>query len=294
MRYLKTCDFYIYKNDRIKIRDLLIKELTLDQFSKMNDNDIVDGSNAVIIRYMDNTSSVILSRQYISYTVTDTIVVKNKEPCPLVDCNITSEKLTSNGGIISIEEYGLKVTVPRGAIEDGCVVEIQVAASLFGPFTIPNDCRPVSAYVWIATDYTFKKLIQIEFEHHADISNLKDTSNFCMLSVSCTKCNSHHSKMHNIAQDFYNIAQSVCTLFTHHFCSYCLASKSTQIPDRIVAYQYLPENYKSFDEFDDFISEICFCYDLSICKKVTYFKNFELFTVFCIFRPQRNDLQKEK
>ena len=49
MRYLKTCDFYIHKNDRIKIRDLLIKELTLDQFSKMNDNDIVDVSNAVII-----------------------------------------------------------------------------------------------------------------------------------------------------------------------------------------------------------------------------------------------------
>ena len=55
MRYLKTCDFYIYKNDRIKIRDLLIKELTLDQFSKMNDNDIVDVSNAVIIRYLDNS-----------------------------------------------------------------------------------------------------------------------------------------------------------------------------------------------------------------------------------------------
>ena len=55
MRYLKTCDFYIYKNDRIKIRDLLIKELTLDRFSKMNDNDIVDGSNAVIIRYLDNS-----------------------------------------------------------------------------------------------------------------------------------------------------------------------------------------------------------------------------------------------
>ena len=52
MRYLKTCDFYIYKNDRIKIRDLLIKEMTLDQFSKMNDNDIVDVSNAVIMHYM--------------------------------------------------------------------------------------------------------------------------------------------------------------------------------------------------------------------------------------------------
>ena len=166
-------------------------------------------------------------------------------------------------------EHGVKVIVPRGAIEDHCVVEIQVTASLFGPFTIPNDCHPVSTYVWIGTNYAFKKLIQIEFEHHADISNLEDTSKLCMLSACCTRSNSHHSKMHNITQDFYTIDQSVCTLFTNHFCSYCLASRSEQIPDRIVAYQYLPENYKSFDEFDEFIAELCFCYDLSICKKVT-------------------------
>lgn len=52
MKYLKPCDFYIYKNDRIKIRDLLIKERTLDQFSKMNDNDIVDPGNAIIMHYV--------------------------------------------------------------------------------------------------------------------------------------------------------------------------------------------------------------------------------------------------
>ena len=52
MRYLMPCDFYTYKNDRIKIRDLLIKEKTLDEFSKMNESDIVDPSNAIIIRYV--------------------------------------------------------------------------------------------------------------------------------------------------------------------------------------------------------------------------------------------------
>ena len=51
MRYLKPCDFYIYKNDRIKIRDLLIKEKTLEQFNKMSDNDIIDPTNAIIMHY---------------------------------------------------------------------------------------------------------------------------------------------------------------------------------------------------------------------------------------------------
>ena len=49
MRYLAPCDFYTYKNDRIKIRDLLIKERTLDEFSKMNENDIVDPDLAIIM-----------------------------------------------------------------------------------------------------------------------------------------------------------------------------------------------------------------------------------------------------
>jgi len=53
MRYLRPCEFYIYRNDRIKIRDLLIKELTLEQFSKMNDNDTVDPSNAIIMHSLD-------------------------------------------------------------------------------------------------------------------------------------------------------------------------------------------------------------------------------------------------
>ena len=52
MRYFMPCDFYTYKNDRIKIRELLIKEKTLDEFSKMNESDIVDPDNAIIIHYM--------------------------------------------------------------------------------------------------------------------------------------------------------------------------------------------------------------------------------------------------
>ena len=50
MRYLTPCDFYTYKNDRIKIRDLLIKERTLDEFSKMNESDIVHPDIAIIMR----------------------------------------------------------------------------------------------------------------------------------------------------------------------------------------------------------------------------------------------------
>ena len=192
--------------------------------------------------------------------------VKNHEPCPLLDSDIASKKFKSNGGVMIIENYCVKVTVPSGAIEDHHMVKIQAAASLFGPFDFPNDCRPVSPYIWLGANYTFKKPIKVEFEHHADISNSKDISQLCMLKASCEKCNSHYHKMHEITQDNrYEISDSVCVLFTDHFCSYCLAAKNIQIPDRIVTYHYLPEDYESLDKFR---AEVCFCYDLKICKKV--------------------------
>ena len=186
--------------------------------------------------------------------------ISNQELCPLTDSDITSMYFTSTGGVMVIEEYGVTVNVPSGAIEDHHTVEIQAAASLFGPFDIPSDYYPVSAYVWIEANYTFKKTVEIEFEHHADISN--SASQLCILKACCTKCNS--DEMHESTGD-YVINDSVCTLYTNHFCSYCLAAKSTQIPDRIVAYHYLPEDYKTVDEFR---AEVCFCYDLNCCKKV--------------------------
>ena len=64
-----------------------------------------------------------------------------------------------------VDNYGLKVTVPKGAIEHHCV-EIQVAASLLGPFNISKSYHPVSPYIWIAAGYVFKKEIRIEFQHH--------------------------------------------------------------------------------------------------------------------------------
>ena len=192
--------------------------------------------------------------------------IKNQEPCPLPDGDFTSEYFTCSGGVMIINEYNVKVTISSGAIEDNCVVEIQAAASLFGPFDIPSDCCLGSAYVWIGANYTFKKAIEIEFEHHADISNSENILQLCVLKACCTKYDSDHHKMHEVTKD-YVISDSVCTLCTDHFCSYCLAAKSTQIPDRIVAYHYLPEDYESMDKFR---AEVCFCYDLNCCKKVIF------------------------
>ena len=207
----------------------------------------------------------IRSEKHLADPLMITGVIKNQEPCPLVDSDITSQNFTCCGGEMVTKDYGVIIDIPRGAIEDHSVVEIQAAASLFGPFEISNNCHPVSAYVWIGANYTFKKKISIKIEHHADISNSEDISQLCLLKACCMKSNSDHHKMDKITEN-YVISDTVCILYTNHFCSYCLAAKSRHISDRIVAYHYLPKDYKTLDEFR---AELCFCYDLNHCKKVS-------------------------
>ena len=136
------------------------------------------------------------------------LVVINEEKCPFDDVKIiASKQLTQNGDVLDFEHCGLKVTVPEGAIEEDYCVEIQVAVSLFGPFHVPSDCRPVSPYVWIAANYLFKRKLQIEFQHHADVS---DTSKLCILKACCSKFSIR--QMHITTQDHYVISDTVCTL----------------------------------------------------------------------------------
>ena len=196
------------------------------------------------------------------------IVFENEEPCPLTNEGSKSNYFTNTGGEWTIEEYGVEVTVPKEAIEDHHTVEIQVNSSLFGPFAIPDDYHPISTYVWIGANYTFKKPIKLQFEHYADISNSKNKSQLCILKACCTKCrtkcNNNQLVMHEITQE-YVISDSVCTLYTDHFCSQCLATKNEQTPKRIVVHHYVPEDYKSVN---DFSAEVCFSYDLTICIEV--------------------------
>ena len=93
MRYLTPCDFYTYKNDRIKIRDLLIKERTLDEFSKMNESDIVDPNIAIILCYIGYEVGPFEYNSY-TFSMLSTIhtVINAKEEIFKVFINFTSCK----------------------------------------------------------------------------------------------------------------------------------------------------------------------------------------------------------
>ena len=197
----------------------------------------------------------------------------NKENCPLKNCQIISVMFDYLGGELSIKEHAVKVTVPVGAIDEGYRVQIEAAASLFGPFIIPDGYHPISTYVWVGACYEFKKKLKVEIEHDIDVTEETNLSELCILTA-CEedKCDRDNNeivyKMHEdkICEYQYELNKSTCTFFTSHFCSKCLATRGeADKPKRIIMYHYLPEDYKSAHEF---ITEVSFCYDLRYCRQV--------------------------
>ena len=196
------------------------------------------------------------------------ILVLNKEECPLRDCQLISRLFDYDGGELIIKEHSAKVTIPIGAIEKGCEVQIEATASLFGPFIIPEGYHPISAYVWIGACYEFKKKLEVEIEHDIVVSE-EIIPQLCILTA-CEKDINGEKKQFKMHEDNckcqYEMHNSTCRFFDHHFCSKCLALKGdVKPPKRIRVYHYVPMDYRSRIEF---VTEVCFCYDLLLCKEV--------------------------
>ena len=196
----------------------------------------------------------------------------NEGSCPWSDCNITSSMFEDHGGVLSIKEHAVKVTIPAGAIDEGHIVQIEATASLFGSFIIPEGYHPISAYVWVGACYEFKKNLKVEIEHDTDVTEETNLSELCVLTASEEdKCDGEDNEIvYKMREDTceyqYELNKLTCTLFASHFCPKCLAAKAkAESPKRIIMYHYLPENYKSAY---DFVAEICFCCDLQFCKEV--------------------------
>ena len=189
----------------------------------------------------------------------------NQEDCPLKKCQIVSRIFDHIGGKILIPQHAIKVMVPAGAIAEGHRVQIEAAASLFGPFIIPEDYDPIGAYLWIAAHYKFKKPLKIEIEHEVFVSENTNLSDLCVLTAD------RENYMHeDYCENHYSLKKSFCTIFASRFCSKCPAKKrKAHMPKRVIMYHYLPEDYKVVNEF---VAEVSFCYDLLSCKKVCIFK----------------------
>ena len=210
-----------------------------------------------------------------------TDVYSKREECPIKNCKPLSQIFDHHGGKLIIAEHDVTITVPELAVPKGEKVEVKAVASLIGPFKLPEDYVCVSVFVWIGSDYRFKKQVKIRIPHFASIGNSDDNSDIAVLTANTKdqvpgENGAFILQMHKSECNF-EVNAYYCDYFTYHFCSNCLA-KSRSIYGAIV------RNLVSFfsctresrtmiyfyvsDNFAPTTIELCICYSVKECLEV--------------------------
>ena len=196
------------------------------------------------------------------------IIKAQTESCPLSDENIISYYVDHTGGVFYNQYHNCTLVIPPNAVSQGECAEIQVTASYYGPYEIPDGFYPVSSFFWISADYTFKASVYIILNHYAKIRSLEDISHLYVLQTSAcdSVTNGKKLEMKTVPDRVYFDCEiGYCVLATRHFCSYCQAKDDKHIPEYLVASYY---TYDDDISSESYVAEVCFCPSNSECKKV--------------------------
>ena len=192
----------------------------------------------------------------------DKVSIKPIESCPFPGEYVSSYYVDYIGGVFHNQYHDFTLVIPPDAVSRGDCVEIQATGSCFGPYKIPHGFYPISSFIWISADYTFKVPVYIIMSHYAKIRNLDDINHLYVLKTS-----THDSvtggktfAMTAVPEGaYFDYNNGYCVLATDHFCSFCHVKDDKHIPEYLVA---------SFCSYEDVV-EVCFCPLNSECKKVT-------------------------
>ena len=211
-----------------------------------------------------------------------------KEECPISDFKPISKTFDHNGGTLIIKEHNVTITVPALAVSEGDKVEVQAAASLIGPYKLPDDCSPISVFVWMGANYMFKKPIRIRIPHFASVTDSNDAFGVVVLTADKKDLVLNENgdlvlQMHESVCDYqYEVNDDYCDYYTNHFCSKCLARRSTfyyymyklyswltlckPIKTKLAVCFCLPLDYETADKI---LLELCICYRIDHCLEVS-------------------------
>ena len=161
-------------------------------------------------------------------------MIKSKEPCPLLNYHIQSKNINSNGGVLFIEEHMIFIQIPEDAVAKDDIVEVQAAASYYGYYQVPDNYQPISAYLWIAATYQFKKQLKIILPHYGAVYTEDDRSAVSVLTASEEDAFKNGEgqtlyKMHRDNSYDCEVEGGFCVYKVYHFCSNCIAAEKEKI-----------------------------------------------------------------
>ena len=89
--------------------------------------------------------------------------------------------------VLNWEEYGLRITVPEGAISSSETTEVAITALVGGEFILPEDSELVSAVYTISVSKPLLKRVRLEIQHCVSIET-HSHANYLSFVTSSSEC----------------------------------------------------------------------------------------------------------
>ena len=90
--------------------------------------------------------------------------------------------------LLSWEEYGLRITVPEGAVPPSETIEVSITALVGGEFILPEDSELVSAVYTITVSKPLLKPVQLEIQHCVSIGTQSQANCLSFVTSSSNRC----------------------------------------------------------------------------------------------------------
>lgn len=128
------------------------------------------------------------------------------------------------------------IKIPKGAIPKDVSITIDIATTLYGPYSYPDGLRPVSPVLWICArgqeHFEFLKPVEISLPHYLRLSSEAE-----LVSLGLTVLKSGHEVNESYMHGFYctttgltidHERTSHCKFNVTHFCYMCLAANDSR------------------------------------------------------------------
>ena len=150
----------------------------------------------------------------------------------LVECDCNGQEYT-------VVDHDITLKIPQGAVPEGQTIHFEIAVAMYGPFTFPNNTRPISPILWLCImeeDFELKKPFKLILPHILT-GQTKDRILYHQVHFAKASHYNHILQNERIYYEFlpseeksgfaFNGCRGYGVLESSHCCFYCLQANQT-------------------------------------------------------------------
>ena len=129
--------------------------------------------------------------------------------------------------LLNWEEYGLRIAIPQGAVQQSDTVEVAITALVGGEFILPEDTELVSAVYAISISKPLLKPVQLEIQHCVSI---KEPAHSNYLSFATAPSDQHPYQFKLVKEGEFFPGDRYGNIYLSQFSVWCVTLKSPAAP----------------------------------------------------------------